>query len=55
MCPVCIAAAAVIAGKATSTGGVAALVVKKFRGPKVSIEKNASKSSDKTNHEGEVS
>jgi hypothetical protein len=55
MCPVCIAAAALVAGKVTSTGGVAALVVKKFRGQKVSIEKNASTSSDKTNHEGEAS
>ena len=37
MCPACIATAAIIAAKATSTGGLTALVVKKFRlktGPK---------------------
>jgi hypothetical protein len=53
MCPVCVAAAALIAGKVTSTGGVAALVVKKFRGQKLSTVNDASKSSDKPNHEGE--
>lgn len=31
MCPVCIATAALIAGSATGTGGVMALVVTKFR------------------------
>ncbi len=31
MCPVCIATAALIAGKATSTAGLAALGVKKWR------------------------
>jgi hypothetical protein len=30
MCPVCIATAALIAGSATSTGGLAAVAVKKF-------------------------
>jgi len=30
MCPVCIAAAAVIAGKATGTGGLAVLVARTF-------------------------
>jgi len=32
MCPVCIATAAVIAASATSTGGISALVVSRFRG-----------------------
>jgi hypothetical protein len=31
MCPVCLAAAALIAVKATSTGGLAALVIKRVR------------------------
>jgi hypothetical protein len=30
MCPLCLASAAMIAGSAISTGGVAALVIKKF-------------------------
>jgi len=29
MCPICIATAAVIAGKSASTGGMAVLVIKK--------------------------
>jgi hypothetical protein len=32
MCPVCIATAAWIAAGATSTGGISALVVRRFRG-----------------------
>ena len=31
MCPVCLATAAMIAGSATGTGGLAALVVNTFR------------------------
>jgi hypothetical protein len=31
MCPACIVAAALIAGKATSTGGLTAVIVTKFR------------------------
>jgi Pyruvate/2-oxoacid:ferredoxin oxidoreductase gamma subunit len=30
MCPVCIATAALIAGKAASSGGLAAVAIKKF-------------------------
>ncbi|HTC74125.1 MAG TPA: hypothetical protein VK684_01025 [Edaphobacter sp.] len=30
MCPVCIATAALIAGSVTSTGGLAAIAIKKF-------------------------
>ena len=33
MCPVCLTTAALIAGSVTSTGGLAAIVIKKF-GPK---------------------
>jgi hypothetical protein len=53
MCPVCIAAAALVAGKVTSTGGVAAMVVKKFRGQKASAVNDQRKPSDEPNHEGE--
>jgi hypothetical protein len=35
MCPVCIATAALIASGATSTGGLTALVVKKFSSTKI--------------------
>jgi hypothetical protein len=35
MCPVCIATAALIATSATSTGGLTAFVVQKFRPKKV--------------------
>ena len=31
MCPVCLATAAIIAGSATGTGGVTALIARKFR------------------------
>jgi hypothetical protein len=46
MCPVCIATAAVIAGKVTSAGGVTALALTKFRKPKSAKE-------DKDSHEPE--
>ncbi len=32
MCPVCITTAALIAGSVTSTGGLAAVVIRKFGG-----------------------
>jgi hypothetical protein len=31
MCPVCLATAAILAGSATGTGGLAALVARRFR------------------------
>ena len=34
MCPVCLATAAIIAGSATGTGGLTALVATRFRRPK---------------------
>jgi hypothetical protein len=42
MCPVCLATAALIAGKVTSAGGLAAIAMKKFGG------KNAVDSSAET-------
>jgi hypothetical protein len=41
MCPICIATAVLIAGKVTSTGGVAAIVIKKI-GVKNAIDNSAS-------------
>jgi hypothetical protein len=35
MCPVCLATAAIIAGSATGTGGLTALVAFTFRKPKL--------------------
>jgi hypothetical protein len=40
MCPICIATAVLIAGKVTSTGGVAAIVIKKF-GVKSAVGNNS--------------
>jgi hypothetical protein len=57
MCPVCIAAAALIAGKVTSTGGAAAIVIKKFGG-KNTVDTNSapnpSKLAEKENRAGEI-
>jgi hypothetical protein len=39
MCPVCITTAVLIAGSATSTGGLAAIVIKKF-GVKNAVDDN---------------
>ena len=46
MCPVCLATAALIAGKVTSAGGLAAIAMKKFGG------KNAVDSSAETDRLG---
>ena len=40
MCPACLTTAALIAGSVTSTGGLAAVVIKKF-GAQNSEDKNA--------------
>jgi hypothetical protein len=40
MCPMCLATAALIAGSATSTGGLTAIVVKKF-GTKSGVDHNS--------------
>jgi hypothetical protein len=47
MCPACIATAALIAGTTTGTGGLTALVVRKFRAKsaKIVTEQNSSKES----------
>jgi len=47
MCPACIATAALIAGTTTGTGGLAALVFRKFRvkSAKIVMEKNNSEES----------
>jgi hypothetical protein len=51
MCPLCIATAVLIAGKVTSTGGVAAMVIKKF-GVKNVVDKNpVSTNSKEDQHE----
>jgi hypothetical protein len=39
MCPICITTAALIAGSATSTGGLAAIAIRKF-GVKNALDKN---------------
>jgi hypothetical protein len=38
MCPVCLAAAALVAAKATSTGGLAALVINRVRAKNLAHE-----------------
>jgi len=40
MCPVCLATAMLIAGSATSTGGLAAIAIKRF-GVKHAVESNS--------------
>jgi hypothetical protein len=56
MCPVCIATAALIAGSASGTGGVMALVVAKFRKARSSGKfpkpPNAEEVHDDNNHDG---
>jgi hypothetical protein len=57
MCPVCLAAAALIAGKVTSTGGAAAIVIRKFGGKKAvdnNPAPNLSKLSGNENAAGEI-
>jgi hypothetical protein len=39
MCPVCITTAALVAGSVTSSGGLAAIAIKKFGG-KNGVDKN---------------
>ena len=51
MCPVCITTAVLIAGKVTSSGGLAAIVIKKF-GVKNVVDKNpVSTNSKEDQHE----
>jgi hypothetical protein len=52
MCPVCVATAALIAAGATTTGGLAALVVKKLR-PKAGATAGADSISPATQPKGD--
>jgi hypothetical protein len=53
MCPVCLATAAIIAGSATGTGGLTALVARKFRARKddARLPINAAPKEDYDGHE----
>lgn len=51
MCPVCIATAALIAGKVTSSSGAAAIVVRKFGGKKALDNNPAPTPSDPSKNE----
>jgi hypothetical protein len=55
MCPVCIATAALIAGKVTSAGGLAAIAIRKF-GVKNAVDKNPAqrRNQDVNKHDGET-
>ena len=57
MCPVCIATAALIAGKVTSAGGFSAIAIKKFAVKKAADNdpvSNPYKPSEKENAAGEI-
>jgi len=51
MCPICIAAAVLMAGKVTSTGGVAAIALKKF-GIKKAVDPHPATTPSKEVHHG---
>jgi len=51
MCPVCIATAVLIAGKVTSTSGLAAIVIKKF-GVKNAVDNNPAPTPSKEDQHG---
>jgi hypothetical protein len=55
MCPICITTAALIAGSATSTGGLAAIAIWKF-GVKNALDKNPAerRNQDVNEHDGET-
>jgi hypothetical protein len=55
MCPVCLATAALIAGKVTSASGLAAIAIKKF-GVKNAVDKNLvqRRDQDGNEHDGEA-
>ena len=50
MCPVCLATAAIIAGSATGTGGLTALVAFTFRKPRKPFPTTAKKEDKDANH-----
>jgi hypothetical protein len=51
MCPMCITTAVVIAGSATSTGGLAAIAIRKF-GLKNAVNNDPAPTPSKENHDG---
>jgi len=51
MCPVCLATAVIIAGSATSTGGLTAIAIKKF-GVKNAVNNNPSPTLSKEDDHG---
>jgi hypothetical protein len=51
MCPVCVTTAVLIAGSVTSTGGLAAIVIKKF-GMKNAVDHHPSPTQSKEDHHG---
>jgi len=55
MCPVCITTAMLIAGSATSTGGLAAIAIRKF-GVKNAVDNNPAqrRNQDGNEHDGET-
>jgi hypothetical protein len=55
MCPICITTAVLIAGSATSTGGLAAIAIRKF-GVKNTVDKNPTerRNQNVNEHDGET-
>jgi hypothetical protein len=51
MCPLCLSTAALIAGSVTSTGGLAAIAMKKF-GVKNAVDHNPAPTPTKEDHHG---
>jgi len=51
MCPVCIAGAALIVGKATSAGGLTAVLIRRLRGKK--LARKSLKIQSKENQHGQ--
>jgi hypothetical protein len=52
MCPACIANAALVAGSAMSTGGIAALAVRMVRGKKGFHDDNSTNTTERRNDDG---
>jgi len=55
MCPVCLTTAALIAGSVTSSGGLAAIAIRKF-GVKSAVDKSPAprRNQDVNKHDGET-
>ena len=55
MCPVCLTTAALIAGSVTSSGGLAAIAIRKF-GVKSAVDKSPAqrRNQDGNKHDGET-